>query len=63
MKDTEQIQNKIDELKEKKLKLEQSYEYLEGTDDEDMINHLAEMDIDIYVLDKNIRLLTWVLVG
>lgn len=56
-----EIQFKINELKKEKSKLEFQYDNLSDSDDEDTINHLIEVDIEIYVLDKNIRLLKWIL--
>ena len=61
MKSIEEIQNKLDEMIKKKSRLESDYKILEDTDDEDMIYHLEDIDKEIYVLDKNIRLLSWVL--
>jgi hypothetical protein len=61
MKSLKEIKIKIEEMELEKNKLDFQYNNLSDSDDEDIVNHLVELDIEIYVLDKNIRLLYWIL--
>lgn len=63
MKSVEQIEREIVKSKEALIVLESRYNDLDGTDDEDMLDYLSDLDLEIYVLDKKIRLLNWVLKG
>lgn len=63
MKSVEQIERELIKSKEALIVLESRYNDLDGTDDEDMLDYLSDLDLEIYVLDKKIRLLNWVLKG
>jgi len=63
MKNVEQIERELIKSKEALIVLESRYNDLDGTDDEDMLDYLSDLDLEIYVLDKKIRLLNWVLKG